>query len=883
MTKIKKGTIVFTIFGVIFALCFGGLLGSLLALTRNTIDTENFTDFNPALPTKILDINGELITEFSSDEKREMISIDELPQHLIDALITREDRIFYKHRGFSFKSIMRAIVGKLTNMSLGGGSTLTQQIAGTLYCDRTDYSIKRKIVELWWAIQMERRYSKNEILELYINKVYLGGGTYGVNAASKYYFGHSAKEITPAEAAILVIQLSNPGRYNPFDNPNIAMDRQQAVLQQMVDDNYLSKEIADASFEDYWLNFDYSRTSSSAYQMREDAAPWFSEYVLRELNKQIYGTSNLYTDGFTVNTTLNLKHQAVADRVMAHYIEYANDSYENSSNARKLDAANTYIPMTELFSLIFNIPELKNSQERQEKVALSTFKNEINPMLDVLSMLMDIENLKVGIVNKQNVATKETSAKNKIEGTMVSIDTTTGYINSLVGGSSFDEHNQFIRATQATLQPGSSCKPLYYSAAIDSKLFTSASIIYDTPTVFYNNDGSPYYPKNFKDTWEGPVQLWYALSTSMNVPSIKVLSTVGFEPVIERISALIGIDESEREARSIIPVYPLGLGVFTVQPIQMARAFAIFGNQGKEVTPIAIRSVSDRNGKVFLTPEKDLLVEQQAKGDDIQVISPQTAYIMSNILTNTVKSGTLWRGSNYGRKFRYTDANGKTYTIPAAGKTGTTQNWGDAWTVGFTPYYTSAFWFGFDQKGRTLGQLTGATLAGLAWGDYMSEIHQGLPYKDFVKPQNGIIEATVCSVSGQLLSDACGSHKTTQFFLEGTEPTTICELHSTRETTKILIKSRLEAERMQSGVSSFVFDDDTTLKLDLSFLNDDNYGQTDETNDIQETVPSTDYNNNYSYPGYNPYYNYNTTPSQTTTKEYDPDSGLLPETNFLFD
>ena len=210
MKILKKRTIFFTLTSLFFALIFGVCLGALTALTVNTKNTEFIEEFNLSLPTKLYDINNELITEFAADEKREMININKLPQHFIDALITREDRIFYKHKGFSLKSIFRAVVGKLTNQQLGGGSTLTQQIAGTLYCDRTDYSITRKVVELWWAIQMERRFSKDEILELYLNKVYLGGGTYGVNAASKHYFGHGAEEITPAEAAILVIQLSNP-------------------------------------------------------------------------------------------------------------------------------------------------------------------------------------------------------------------------------------------------------------------------------------------------------------------------------------------------------------------------------------------------------------------------------------------------------------------------------------------------------------------------------------------------------------------------------------------------------------------------------------------------------------------------------------------------
>ena len=801
---------------------FGISLGALTALTVNTKNTEFLTEFNPSLPTKLLDINNELITEFSSDEKREMIEIDALPQHMIDALITREDRIFYKHKGFSLKSIFRAVVGKLTNQTLGGGSTLTQQIAGTLYCDRTDYSIKRKVIELWWAVQMERRFSKNEILELYLNKVYLGGGTYGVNAASKHYFGHSAESITPAEAAILVIQLSNPSHYNPFDYPNRARERQLDVLTQMVQDGYLTQAEAEQSFEDFWVNFDYTRTNTSAYHMREDAAPWFSEYVLRELSDQMYGTLNLYTDGFTVNTTLNLHHQKVADEVMKEYIAFANNSFTASSNNVKEDAVKTYIPLTELVSLVFNIPELKTTNQLRDKEVISTFNNQVTPIMDIFSLIGGLEDLKISVINRATTTQKEQTTKKQIEGTMLSLENSTGYITALVGGSSFDEENQFIRATQATLQPGSSFKPLYYSAAIDTGMYTAATILYDTPTIFENSDGSPYIIENYKGTWEGPVQLWYALSTSMNIPSIRVLSGIGFDAAIERASALLGIPEEEREARSLIPVYPLGLGVCTVQPIQMARAFAIFGNQGKEVTPIAIRSVADRNGEVFYAPEKELRLEQQKKGDDIQVITQQNAYVMTEILKKTVASGgTLFRGSGWGTLFRYKDANGKTFTMPMAGKTGTTQNWSDAWAVGFSPYYTSVFWFGFDQKGISLGtNLTGATLSGVAWGKYMDQIHEGLPYKDFIKPQTGIVEATVCSVSGQLLTSACGNHKTTQVFLEGTEPTTMCTLHITREIDKIISIDRLRNELVQTG-NVMDTSDLKGISLDLSFLEGD--------------------------------------------------------------
>src|SRR5574344_389986 len=419
MTKMKKSPIVFLSLLFLFSIGIGWFLGWCLSETNNIENTEYFTEFNTALPTKLLDINGEVITEFVSDEKREIISYNKLPQNLIDALLTREDRIFYSHKGFSFKAVLRAVFGKLTGRSLGGGSTLTQQIAGTIYCDRTEMSIKRKLKELWWAIQMERRYSKNEILELYLNKIYFGGGTYGVNAASKYYFGHGAEEITPAEAAILVIQLSNPAYYNPFEYPNRAMDRQKDVLNTMVRSGYITRAEAYDSFDNYWGSFDYTRTNSAATFNHDDRAPWFSEYVRRELGGMIYGTQDIYTSGFTVNTTLNLRNQEEAQHVMDQYIAYANRSYQNSSSARKSEAFRIYSPLSELLSLTFNLPGIKVSEQRNESISQTTYTNTINPVVDVMSLMFGIDDLKLGIVNRSNAIAKQNVGKTTIEGTMI--------------------------------------------------------------------------------------------------------------------------------------------------------------------------------------------------------------------------------------------------------------------------------------------------------------------------------------------------------------------------------------------------------------------------------------------------------------------------------
>ena len=627
--KIKKSTYVF-VFGLFFcAIFFGAGLGLALSNTKFIKDNEQFTEFSTSLPTKLLDINGELITELASEEKREIISIRDLPQCMLDALITREDRLFYSHHGYSVKALFRAVFGKLTGMSLGGGSTLTQQIAGTLFCDRTDMSIRRKLKELWWAIQMERRYTKDEILELYLNKIYFGGGTYGVSAASKYYFGHDATEITPAEAAILVIQLSNPAFYNPFEYPNRAMDRQKDVLNTMVSAGYISKEQADESFDDYWADFDYTRTATAAVFNHDDNAPWFSEYVRRELGNLIYGTEDIYSSGFTVNTTLNLKNQAVAQDVMDRYIRYANRTYQRSTGERTNQAFSVYTPMTELLALTFNLNSLKVSEQRNEAISKATYTSQINPVMDVMSLMFGVDSLKLGIVNKANQQAKVKVSKTTIEGTMIALENDTGYITSLVGGSKFDSENQFIRAVQAKLQPGSAFKPLYYSAAIDSRNFTPTSIISDTPVVFHTADGKPYIPQNFRGEWKGDVELWYALAHSMNVPSLKVLDGIGFEAGINRSIALLGIPKEEVPYRGFVPGYPIGLGVCSVRPIELARAYSVFASGGKEVTPIAIRSVEDKNGNVILNPEKEVRTALQAKGAAAQVISPQTAFVMT--------------------------------------------------------------------------------------------------------------------------------------------------------------------------------------------------------------------------------------------------------------
>jgi penicillin-binding protein 1A len=770
-----SGSIAIVLFSLLLIVIIIGIgLGLTIAETIKTVNQENFVEFAPALPTKLLDINGILITEFSAEQKREMVLLSDLPRHLIHAALAREDPNFYNHRGFSVRGIARAAFGKLIGKELGGGSTITQQVAGTLYTDRSEMTIKRKIKELWWAIQLERRYTKNEILEIYLNYMYMGPGTYGVEASSKYFFGHSAKEITLAEAALLVVQLSSTKRYNPLNNPNEARDRQRFTLDRMIQFGYATEEEAEASFNEYWYNYDWTRASMSAFYHREDKAPWFSEYARRELDKMMYGTMDYYRDGYTVYTTLDLRHQEAADKFMAEGLEKANREFNRSKGRSNVQAERIYIPIVDLLTLTFGLNDIHaTSAAQNEQKSVSRYTKIVNPIVDMAALAFGIPDLKV-ITNAGFDELKDNTERNIVEGALISIENQTGYITAIVGGSKYDESNQLIRATQGNIQPGSSFKPLYYSAAIDSKKLTAASLIYDVPVVFHNEDGTPYLPQNFRGEWKGEVLLYDALSHSMNVPSLKVLDTIGFDAAINRAAELFGMTDREQIRKTFPRVYPLGLGIISASPLRMARAFAVFGNQGREVTPIAIKYVEDRTGRVVLDPEKELR-QQQRKASTQQVISPQNAYIMSKILEKTVEEGSLANGAGWGTKFTFKDENGKTFRMPVAGKTGTPQNWSDAWAVGYSPYYTTAIWFGFDKPGNSLGvELTGSTLAGPVWGDYLRAIHQGLPRRDFVYPASGVVDITVCTKSGLLRTAACNQGVTLPF-LSGTQPVEYCD------------------------------------------------------------------------------------------------------------
>lgn len=805
--------ILWALFSVLAILLLGvGIAtGVAIASVENVQELDEIDTERSALPSQILDRHGRLITEFFSDENRELVSISELPRHLIYALITREDQTFFEHSGFSFRGTARAAWNLITNQYVSGGSTLTQQLSGHLYADRSEFSIQRKLIELWWALQLERHWSKYEILEAYLNRMFFGHGNYGVEAASQFYFGHSARELTIAESAMLVIQLANPSLYSPIRRPNEARAIQRTILDQMVALGYASAEEVEISFQDYWNNYDYTRANTStAFFEREDRAPYFSEYVRFQLeNRYLLGSLDIYKDGFIVHTTLDLGYQEAANRYVRAGIARANSIYQQNTDTR-VTYGDELVPIVDMLSLAFNIGDLRVGDVKQRRRAREVFQQEINPTLDLLSLLFEPD-AQTGIRHATRLsysATREEEQRTTVEGALITLENGTGHILSMLGGREFEARNQFNRAVDAAVEPGSSFKPLYYSAAIEDHVITPATMIYDSPVVFWNDDGTPYSPENYRGEWEGPVLARYALAHSMNVPSLKVLDRVGFDSALSMAAALLGIPEEEMVARNLVRKYPVGLGIVQVAPIEMAKAYSTIANQGREVIPIAITHIEDRTGRVILEPEADLRREQQRAGGPRQVLSPQAAYVITDILQTTVQSGTL----------RYARGVAGGFDQPTAGKTGTTQNWADAWTLGFTPYYTTAVWFGFDRGGsNSLGvNQTGAVTAGPVWAQYMKDIHEGLPPGEFVRP-DGIVDVTVSARSGLLPPAGYRGSVIDEIFIAGTQPTAFDRQEEFEEEQQPVLVDRL---RENLGSGRFSLDGTTTMSDSLDITLD---------------------------------------------------------------
>nr|WP_038363704.1 PBP1A family penicillin-binding protein [Borrelia persica] len=741
---------------------------SIISLSITIVETINiqkdkkFGYVNPAIPSKVFDSNGKLITQFISDENRELLSLKEMPDNLINTLLIREDLSFFFHRGFSLMGILRAAFNIVLGRYFSGGSTLTQQLAKLLYTNQAKRSILRKLNEIWWAIQLEKKLSKYEILEKYLNKVYFGNGNYGVVAASKFFFNKSVKDINTAEAVLMVIQLPNAKLYSPFYNPEFAKKIQRTVLNQVVSNGIISPEVAEAEFDEYWQNYDWTRMADTpAMSDKEDNAPYFSEYIRQRISKYLPAEANIYKDGYSIYTTLDLEAQQQANEITQDMITRARKMYNSTKSSETLVINSEIVPVIDTLADLFGIRNTRINGRQYTKLKTRKFYEDNIDLIASFAAILGID--------KIDKATREYTINNKTnpnllvqpEGALISIDTTTGAIKAMVGGSGYKKGSEFNRATQAKIQPGSSFKALYFSAAIELKKITAATMFSDSPVAFFNQEGEIYAPENYGGKWRGNVLTRKALAFSLNIPALRILDTLGFDNAIKYAAKLLGIKDQNEINKTFPKVYPLALGVISTSPIQMARAFAILGNNGKEVEPYGIKYIEDRNGKTIANVESEILTSIKNKGINAQIVSPQTAYIMTDMMKSTVQYGTL-------ASQRYTNL--KNFKSDIAGKSGTTQNWADGWTIGYSPYITTAVWVGFDKKGYSLGTAgTGTALAGPTWGKFMAEYHKNLPQKVFIRPK-GIINIQVQSETGLLPEGVPNETVINEIFIPGTQP-----------------------------------------------------------------------------------------------------------------
>jgi penicillin-binding protein 1A len=602
-------------------------------------------DFRPSIATQVYSDNDELIDEFFLED-RKIINIADVPRHVVLAFVSAEDARFFHHKGLDFASIIRAFY---KNMAAGkivqGGSTITQQVAKSLYLS-PEKSYARKAREAVLAYKIDLYLTKEEILNLYLNYIYMGHGTYGIEAASEGYFGKSARHLTLAEASMLAALPKSPTNYSPLLRFERSRERQNYVLSRMVEDGYITP----AQKQEAWdtaLQF-------RSVRPKEKIAPYFIEHVRRYVQSK-YGSNVLYKEGLKIYTTLDISAQI-----------NANQAVERG---------------------------LKEIEERGKYKEL--------PQAALLCM-----------------------------------DARTGAIRAMVGGRDFKK-SEFNRATQSVRQPGSAFKPFIYTAAFD-KGMAPATRFEDSPVAYPDRSqkGGFWRPKNADGKFVGIIPLREALVYSRNVVTVKLLDRIGVDYAVSYTTNM-GITSPLDRNLSIA----LGSAGVTLQ--EMVRAYGVLANSGKRVSPYFIKKIVDRTGHVF----------EQAKIVEEQVIDPKIAFLTTHVLQDAVSRGTGTRVKSIGR--------------PVAGKTGTTNDYRDAWFIGYTPSYVTGVWVGFDRETTLRREEVGGRAAAPIWLYFMSKFLADSPSRPFPVPE-GIVFRNIDSLTGLFTDEAVAGQTTREIFLEGT-------------------------------------------------------------------------------------------------------------------
>ncbi len=616
-------------------------------------------------------------------EQRIDVPLERISPNLIKAVISVEDQRFYEHGGVDAIRVIAAAVKNLeTGRRSEGGSTITQQLARQSFLNR-DKTYRRKLKEVILAAYIEKMYSKNEILELYLNKVYLGDGLYGFEAAARGYFGKSAKDLTVDEAALLAGLIQSPSSYAPTVNLDRAVARRSVVLQTMVGSGAVDQATADRAKR-------APVRLKNALEIKETFGLYFKEQVRRELVER-FGWQRVYRGGLRVYTTLDAGMQQAAEKLVEKALVEieARPRYPHVARAK---------------------------QPAQKEGELATY----------------------------------------LQGALVAIDPGSGEVRAMVGGRDFDE-SHFNRAVQAKRQAGSAFKPFVYAAALEAG-YSPASVISNLNDPIPTPQGG-WIPEDEHST-ASSMTVRTALRTSSNRAAVQMLNTVGIKNAVFYAQKLnVGTPPS---------VPSLALGASEVTLVSMTAAYGAFADGGIVRQPVLIRKVEDSDGKVLYTDE----------GTSHRAVSEATAFLMSSMLADVVNAGTAYRARQVG------------FTLPAAGKTGTTNDYVDAWFIGYTPHLVTGVWVGFDQPATITSNGYAGDLAVPLWANFMKVATKGDKPDWFDRPSN-VIGVNVCRVSGKLPNDGCASVEVvnrdggtesrsmiyTEYFVGGTQPTTVCPLH----------------------------------------------------------------------------------------------------------
>ena len=754
--------LLYLFYGTIFVLSvFAGLFlgGAYFYFTKSLPKISSLKDYKPPIITTVYSDDNRKIGEFFK-ERRIIVPLEKMPQTLIDAFVAAEDARFYKHEGIDFFSVVRAF---LKNIEAGtiiqGGSTITQQVAKSFFLT-AERSYSRKIREAFLAYRIDQAFSKEEILFLYLNQIYLGHGAYGVGAAAENYFGKSVNELNLAECAMLAGLPQAPSRYSPFVHPEQAKQRQIYALNRMMDEGYITNLQATEAIN---VEMDIKRRRN--WYIEE--VPYYTEYV-RQYVEEKYGKEVLYKEGLQVYAAVNIDMQKIGRNAVNKGLSDLDkrQGYRGPDNRLEQEEIETFCQKAvksfekqplEQGRILQGVVIAVDDDEKRATVRMGNEIGHLNladmtwarkpdpetPYYNVkVRKVGDV--LKVGYVilvrvkeKKEDgfweLALEQTPA---VQSALLCIETETGYVKAVIGGRDF-RTSQFNRAIQSRRQPGSAFKPIIYAAALD-KGYTPATIIIDSALVFDDTERDfRWKPKNYGEKFHGPTLFRTALAQSRNVVTVKILKDIGIDYVIDY-SKKLGIESELSRDLSI------SLGSSGVSLLELLRAYSVFANQGYRINPLFITRIVDRDG--------NLLEENFPESD--KVIEKSTAYIMASLLQGVVQSGTGWRIKALNR--------------PAAGKTGTTNNLFDAWFAGFTPRYVTGVWVGFDEE-RSLGDgETGSRAASPIWLDFMQSILKDKPIRVFQVP-DGVVFAKIDAETGLL---AIPESKETIFesFKEGTVP-----------------------------------------------------------------------------------------------------------------